>query len=41
MRLTEYPENPGDPCRWIIYKDLDGFPEEAYTLVGKSKGAAR
>jgi hypothetical protein len=38
MRLTQYPENPGDPCRWIIYKDPEGFPDEAYVSVGKTRG---
>lgn len=37
MRQTLYPENPGDPCRWVIYKHPDGFPSEAYTSVGKSR----
>lgn len=35
MRMTLYPENPGDPCRWIIYKDPQNFPAEAFTSVGK------
>ncbi|MCI0350594.1 MAG: hypothetical protein L0Z53_14315, partial [Acidobacteriales bacterium] len=38
MRLTEYPENPGDPCRWIIYQDPQGFPDEAFISVGKVRG---
>jgi hypothetical protein len=38
MRLTQYPENSGDPCRWIIYKDPQGFPDEAFTSVGKTRG---
>jgi hypothetical protein len=36
MRKTEYPENPNDPCRWIIYKDRNAFPDETYTAVGKN-----
>jgi len=36
MRLTEYPQDPDDPCRWIIYKDGREFPDLAYTAVGKS-----
>ena len=39
MRMTEYPENPNDPCRWIIYKDKQAFADEAYTAVGKSRKA--
>ena len=38
MRLTQYPENADDPCRWIIYKDRNNFPDEAYTSVGKTRG---
>ncbi len=35
MRMTEYPANASDPCRWIIYKDLNGFPAQAFRAVGK------
>jgi hypothetical protein len=35
MRVTEYPENPGDPCHWIVYKRPELIPAEAYTAVGK------
>lgn len=35
MRMVEYPKNPDDPCRWIIYKDENTYPDEAYTNVGK------
>lgn len=38
MRLTHYPENANDPCRWIIYKDPNNFPDEAFTAVGKHRG---
>lgn len=38
MRMTEYPENPYDPCRWIIHKDWDGFPDQAFISVGKVRG---
>lgn len=37
MRMTKYPMNPHDPCRWIIYKDPHGYPPEAYTSVGKAE----
>jgi hypothetical protein len=36
-RITQYPENPGDPCVWYIYKDPDDIPEEYYTRIGKTK----
>ena len=40
-RITEYPENPGDPCLWYIYKDPDDIPEQYYTRIGKTKPARR
>lgn len=40
-RITEYPENPGDPCTWYIYKDPDDIPEEYYHRIGKTKPATR
>ena len=36
MRVTDYPENPGDPCRWTVYKDPALVPLEAFTRVGKT-----
>lgn len=35
MRMVEYPENPNDPCRWILYKRPDLYPDESYTAVSK------
>lgn len=35
MRLTKYPDNRDDACRWIIYKDPSSFPDEAFISVGK------
>lgn len=35
MRVTDYPENPGDRCRWTVYKDPSFVPLEAFTRVGK------
>ncbi len=40
-RITEYPENPGEPCVWYIYKDPDDIPEEYYRRIGKTKPARR
>lgn len=37
MRMTLYPENPQDPCRWVLYKNPQAFPDEAFTSVGKSR----
>jgi hypothetical protein len=36
-RITQYPENPSDPCVWYIYKNPDDIPEEYYTRIGKTK----
>jgi hypothetical protein len=35
MRVTDYPEKPGDRCRWTIYKDPAFVPLEAFARVGK------
>lgn len=35
MRVTDYPEKPGDRCRWTVYKDPAFVPLEAFTRVGK------
>jgi hypothetical protein len=40
MRVTEYPEDPGDKCRWILYRDPKEIPAEAYERVGKTKPTA-
>lgn len=40
-RITEYPENPGDPCTWYIYKNPDDIPEEYYRRIGKTKPPPR
>jgi hypothetical protein len=37
MRVTEYPEQPGDRCRWILYRDPRTIPAEYYERVGKRK----
>jgi hypothetical protein len=37
MRVTEYPRDPGDQCRWILYRDPKEIPAEAYERVGKTK----
>jgi hypothetical protein len=40
-RITEYPENPGDPCTWYIYKNPDDIPEQYYARIGKTKPPRR
>jgi hypothetical protein len=37
IRVTEYPRDPGHPCRWIIYKNVSDIPEEYYERVGRAK----
>jgi hypothetical protein len=39
MRVTEYPRDPGDKCRWVLYRDPKEVPAEAYERVGKTKPA--
>ena len=39
MRVTDYPENPGDRCRWTVYKDPSFVPLDAFTRVGKQPSA--
>jgi hypothetical protein len=36
MRVTDNPVNPGDSCRWTIYKSAEHVPESAYRRVGKT-----
>lgn len=36
-RVTQYPAEPGDPCRWLIYKRPEDIPDEYYTRVGRVK----
>lgn len=40
MRVTDYPENAGDRCRWTVYKDPAFVPLEAFTRVGKQRPGA-
>ncbi len=40
LRVTDYPETPGDQCRWTVYKDAGAIPGEVYRRVGKSKPTA-
>jgi hypothetical protein len=35
MRVTEYPRNAGDPCRFLIYKSPALVPKQAYERVGR------
>jgi len=37
MRVTEYPKEPGQKCRWTVYKSAEQIPESAFTRVGKRK----
>jgi len=37
LRMTLYPDDANEPCRWIIYKQPSNYPDEAYAIVGKSR----
>lgn len=39
MRVTEYPQNPADRCRWTVFKDPARIPDSAYLRVGKTPPA--
>lgn len=41
MRVVDHPENPGEPCRWTIYKSPEAAPDEAYSRVGKERPRPR
>jgi len=35
MRVTDNPQDPGEPCRWTIYKSPELVPDWVYERVGK------
>ena len=37
MRVTEHPRDPGDKCRWYIYKRPELIPEKFYERVGRKR----
>ena len=37
MRVTEHPKNPGDKCRWFIYKRPELIPAEFYERLGRKR----
>jgi hypothetical protein len=37
MRVTEHPANPGDKCRWYIYKRPELIPAKFYEKVGRKR----
>jgi hypothetical protein len=37
IRVTEYPRDAADKCRWIIYRDPRDVPASAYERVGMEK----
>lgn len=39
MRVTEHPMNPGDKCRWYIYKRPELVPETFYAKVSRKRPA--
>ena len=41
MRVTEYPDAPGKPCTWTVYKAPELVPDRAYERVGKRRGGQR
>ena len=37
VSIVEYQDDPGKPCKALIYKDPKKIPEEYYTRLGKTK----
>src|SRR5581483_9066473 len=37
MRVTEHPQDPGDKCRWFIYKRPELIPDRYYEQVGRKR----
>lgn len=37
MRVTEHPKEPGDKCRWFIYKKPELIPERYYEQVSRKR----
>jgi hypothetical protein len=39
MRVTEHPRDPGDKCRWFIYKKPELIPDQVYENLGRKRPA--
>ncbi len=39
MRVTEHPKDPGDKCRWFIYKKPELIPAKYYERLGRKRPA--
>ena len=37
MRVTEHPKDPGDKCRWYVYKRPELIPSKFYERVGRKR----
>jgi len=37
VKITDYQDDPGVPCRWFFYKNPKDIPEEYFTRLGKQK----
>jgi hypothetical protein len=40
MRVTDYPDEPGAPCTWTVYKAPELVPDWAFERVGKRRPGA-
>jgi len=38
--ITEYPDDPNDVCKWIVYKSPELIPDRYWTIVGKQRPAS-
>ena len=37
LKVTEYSDDPNEPCKWYFYKRPELIPEEYFVRIGKKK----
>ncbi len=37
IKITDFSDDPSNPCRWYFYKSKEAIPEEFYTRLGLKK----
>jgi hypothetical protein len=37
IKITEMPNDPSKPCRWLFYKRSEDIPEKYYARIGRKK----
>lgn len=41
LRVHEFPDDPRQECKWLIYKDQSLIPEHYFTRIGKKRKGVR